>query len=126
MARLEDITRGTSVRAAEGLVTIVDVKWIGTVAVEATYKDAAGRLGNELIYRDRESTLEIAATGQPWSFDGDGPLFRLVSEARRIQLVHLFDRLLAVPTSLIEKERGKKRKRGKPCFSKKVLPPFRC
>ncbi len=98
MARLEDITRGASVKGIlpEGLVTIVDVKWIGTVAVEATYKDAAGRLGNELVYRDHETTLDIAAASQPWSFDGDGPLFRLVSEARRNQLAHLFDPLLAV------------------------------
>ena len=104
MAQLEDITRGTSVQGIlpEGLVTIVDVKWIGTVAIEATYKDSTGRLGNELIYRDREPTLEIAVVGQPWSFDADGATFRLVSEARRIQLAHLFDPLLAVHTSLVE------------------------
>ena len=86
----------------DGLVTIVDMKWIGTVAIEATYKDAAGRLGSELLYREREATLEIAAEGRPWSFDGDGELFRLVSEARRIQLAYLFDPLLAVHTSLVE------------------------
>ena len=55
--------------------------WHGSNVVELTYKDAAGRLGNELLYRDREPTLEIASTGRPWSFDGDGSLFRLVSEA---------------------------------------------
>jgi hypothetical protein len=27
--------------------------------------------------------------GRPWSFDGDGHLFRLVSEAHRIRLAHL-------------------------------------
>ncbi len=31
----------------------------------------AGRLGNELLYRDREPALEIAEAGRPWSFDGD-------------------------------------------------------
>ena len=46
----------------EGLVTIIDVKWIGTVAIEVTHKDSAGRLGSELLYRDREPTLEIAVT----------------------------------------------------------------
>ncbi|MGB9623959.1 MAG: helicase-related protein [Phycisphaerae bacterium] len=104
MARLEDLTRGASVRGIlpDGLVTVVDVKWIGTVAVELTYKDAAGRLGNELLYRDREPTLEVAAVGRPWSFDGDGGLFRLVSEAYRISLAYLFDPLLAVHTSLVE------------------------
>jgi hypothetical protein len=65
MARLEDLTRGAAVKGVlpDGLVSVVDVKWIGTVAVELTYKDAAGRLGSELIYRDREPTLEVAAKG---------------------------------------------------------------
>src|SRR5690606_22208584 len=83
-------------------VTVLDVKWVGTVAVEVTYKDSSGRLGNELIYRDREPTLEVVEAGRPWSFDGDGSLFRLVSEANRIRLAYLFDPLLAVHTSLVE------------------------
>jgi len=59
MATLEQITRGSVVKGIlpEGLVTISDVRWIGTVAIEVTYKDTAGKLGNELLYRDREPTL---------------------------------------------------------------------
>src|SRR5438552_10802389 len=104
MAQLENLTRGASVKGIlpDGLVTVIDVKWIGTVAVELTYKDSAGNLGNELLYRDREPTLEIAVEGRPWSFDGDGAMFRLVSEAHRISLAYLFDPLLAVHTSLVE------------------------
>ncbi len=104
MATLEEITRGAAVKGIlpDGLVSIIDVRWIGTVAIEATYKDSAGRLGNELIYRDREPTLEVAQTGSPWSFDGDGALFRLLSEANRIRLAYLFDPLLAVHTSLVD------------------------
>ena len=104
MAQLEELTRGAAVKGIlpESLVTVVDVKWIGTVAVEVTYKDSAGRLANELLYRDREPTLEIAAVGRPWSFDGDGGLFRLLSEANRIRLAYLFDPLLAVHTSLVD------------------------
>ncbi|MCZ7659364.1 MAG: DEAD/DEAH box helicase [Xanthobacteraceae bacterium] len=104
MATLEAITRGAAVRGIlpDSLVTISDVRWIGTVAIEVTYKDAAGRLGNELLYRDREPTLEVVETGRPWSFDGDGGLFRLLSEANRIRLAYLFDPLLAVHTSLVE------------------------
>ena len=66
MAQLEDITRGASVRGIlpDGLVSIVDVKWIGTVAIEVTYKDAAGKLGSELLYRDREPTLELGTVGK--------------------------------------------------------------
>src|SRR6184192_1609165 len=104
MARLEDLTRGAAVKGIlpDGLVTVVDLRWYGSNVAELTYKDASGRLGNELIYRDREPTLEVASTGRPWSFDGDGALFRLASEAHRIRLAYLFDPLLAVHTSLVE------------------------
>src|ERR1700693_1132390 len=104
MAVLEEIARGSAVRGIlpDGIVTISDVRWIGTVAIEVTYKDSAGRLGNELLYRDREPTLEVAEAGRPWSFDGDGALFRLLSEANRIRLAYLFDPLLAVHTSLVD------------------------
>lgn len=55
MAQPELITRGASVKGIlpDGLATVVEVKWIGTVAIEVTYKDAAGRLGSELLYRGR-------------------------------------------------------------------------
>ena len=104
MARLEDLTRGATVEGVlpEGVVTVIDAKWHGSSVVELTYKDAGGRLGNELLYRDREPGLEVVQAGRPWSFDGDGELLRLVSEAKRIDLAHLFDPLLAVHTSLIE------------------------
>ena len=104
MATLEELTRGASVKGVlpNGLVTVVDVKWVGTLAVEMTYKDAEGRLGHELLYRDQEPVLEVEEAGSPWSFDGDGGLFRLVSEAHRIRLAYLFDPLLAVHSSLVE------------------------
>ena len=46
--------------------------------------------------------LKVVEQGRPWSFDGDGALFRLVSEAQRIRLAHLFDPVLAVHTSVVE------------------------
>jgi SNF2 family DNA or RNA helicase len=103
MARLEELTQGTCVKGilADGPVTVVAARWIGDSVVELTYKDSAGRLNSELLYRDREPTLEVAAAGRPWSFDGDGAMLRLVSEAHRISLAHLFDPLLAVHTSLV-------------------------
>ncbi|MBZ0154913.1 MAG: DUF3883 domain-containing protein [Alphaproteobacteria bacterium] len=104
MARLEELTRGASVKGIlpDSFVTVVDVKWHGSAVVELTYKDASSRLGQELLYRDREPTIEIVSVGMPWSFDGDGGLLRLVSEAYRIRLAYLFDPLLAVHTSLVE------------------------
>src|SRR3989454_152864 len=104
MAQLEQLTRGATVKGIlpDSLVTVVDVQWHGDVAITLTYRDAAGHLGNEILYRDREPGLEIATVGLPWSFDGDGTLLRLVSEAYRIHLAYLFDPLLAVHTSLVE------------------------
>jgi SNF2 family DNA or RNA helicase len=104
MTKLEDLKRGATVKGIvpDCLVSVVDVKWYGSAAVELTYKDAAGKPSVILLYRDREPTLEIAETGRPWSFDGDAKMFRLVSEAQRINLAHLFDPLLAIHTSMVD------------------------
>src|SRR5215469_18162915 len=104
MARLEELKRGASVKGIlpDASITVVDVKWHGSNVAELTYKDAAGRLGNELLYRDRETTLEVVSPGRPWSFDSDGALLRLVSEAYRIRLAYLFDPVLAVHTSILD------------------------
>ncbi len=104
MAQLEDLTRGTTVRGIlpNHNVTVIDAKWHGSDVVELTYKDVNGQPHTEILFRDREPTLEIVTEGRPWSFDGDGALLRLVSEAHRIRLAHLFDPLLAVHTSLVE------------------------
>ncbi|MDD3925574.1 MAG: helicase-related protein, partial [bacterium] len=59
-------------------------------------------VANELLYRHDEPRIDVVEQGRPWSFDGDGSLFRLVSEAHRIRLAHLFDPLLAVHTSVVE------------------------
>ena len=104
MSRLEDLQPNAAVRGIlpDGLVTVVSVQWFGSEALELTYKDAAGRVANVLLYRHDEARIEVVEQGRPWSFDGDGSLFRLVSEAHRIRLPHLFDPVLAVHTSLVE------------------------
>jgi SNF2 family DNA or RNA helicase len=101
---LEDLTKGTTVKGVlpNQVVTVVDVKWFGSDVVELIYREANGCLNNELLYRDREATLEIIAKDYPWNFNADGELLRLVSEAHRIHLAHLFDPMLAVHTSLVE------------------------
>ena len=73
--------------------------WRGSIA---SYRTPDGEVSDELHYRRDEERLEVVGEGRPWSFDGDGTLFRLVSKAQRIRLAHLFDPLLAVHTSLIE------------------------
>src|SRR5688572_17413657 len=102
--KLEDIQTQAVVRGIlpDQLVTAVSVQWFGSEALELTYKTAAGKVANELLYRHDEPRLEVVEQGRPWSFDGDGALFRLVSEAHRIRLAHLFDPVLAVHTSLVD------------------------
>jgi SNF2 family DNA or RNA helicase len=102
--KLEELKPNTAVRGVipECAVTVVSVQWFGSEALELTYKTPEGKVANELVYRDDQHRLEIVEAGRPWSFDGDGHLFRLVSEAQRIRLAHLFDPVLAVHTSNVE------------------------
>src|SRR5579863_7104625 len=104
MTRLEELTPSAAVSGIlpDSLVTVVSVQWFGSEALELTFKSASGRVANELLYRHDEARLFVVEQGRPWSFDGDGQLFRLVSEAHRIRLAHLFDPVLAVHTSLVE------------------------
>ncbi len=104
MARLEDITVGSSVIGIDGetSVEIVAVKWHGTAALEVTFKNAAGKVGNQILYRNSEPTLAVKSDALPWSFTADSDQVRLASEAYRIHLAHLFDPYLAVHTSSVE------------------------
>lgn len=104
MLKLEQLQPNAAVRGIlpDALVTVVNVQWFGSEALELTYKTADGKVANQLLYRDSEPTLDIVEQGRPWSFDGDGAMFRLVSEAQRIRLAHLFDPVLAVHTSVVD------------------------
>ncbi|MEW6573756.1 MAG: hypothetical protein AB1374_09010 [Bacillota bacterium] len=67
MARLEDLTRGAMVKGIlpDGPVTVVDVRWLGSVAVELTYKDAAGRVNKNACFERavcRQAPCEICVT----------------------------------------------------------------
>ncbi|MGI8477774.1 MAG: helicase-related protein [Thermomicrobiales bacterium] len=104
MARLEDLNAGALVAGiAPGQpVTVVDVTWIGSDAVDVTFKDRQGKADTALLFRDNEATLTIEEGGRVWSFDASGKMLRLVSEAKRIGLAYLFDPLLAVHSSDVD------------------------
>jgi superfamily II DNA or RNA helicase len=70
--------------------------------VVLTFRTDAGRVDEQVVYRTQEADLILDGERRAWSFDGDGALFRLVAEARRIRLAYLFDPRLAVHLSLIE------------------------
>ena len=102
--RLEDLQPDAVVRGIlpDAGVTVVSVEWHGSDALTLVYRGPNGKVADEILYRHDEPRLAAVETGRPWSFDGDGALFRLVSEAHRIRLAHLFDPVLAVHTSMVE------------------------
>src|SRR5208337_4466168 len=104
MIKLEELQPGAAIRGIipDAIVVVVSVQWFGSEALELTYKTPTGRVANELLYRHDEPRIEVVEQGRPWSFDGDGALFRLVSEAQRIRLAYLFDPVLAVHTSIVD------------------------
>lgn len=102
--KLENLVPGAAIRGIlpDSVVTVVSVQWHGQDALTLTYRDANGHVAERILYRDEEPSLNLVEAGRPWSFDGDGSLFRLVAEAQRIRLAHLFDPVLAVHTSLVD------------------------
>jgi len=81
---------------------VVTVEWFGDQAVKVIYEDPNGGVRDRLVYRDEEPLLKIVTAGRHWSFDADGSLLRLVTEANRIKLAYHFDPFLAIHTSLVQ------------------------
>jgi len=104
MMRLEDLKPDVRLNGvvSKGSVKVVRVDPFGEDAVRLYYKDADGKINERLLFRSDASKLELLEEGRPWSFDGDGHLYRLAAEAYRIRLAHLFDPLMAIHTSNVE------------------------
>lgn len=105
MAKLEELSKGVKLKGIlpNTTVTVVDVSKCGNDAVTVVYRnDGNGRLEDQVIYRSDEQNLEIVDQKYSWRFNADGALFRLVSEALRIDFAHLFDPFLAIHTSKVE------------------------
>ncbi|GAA1142449.1 helicase-related protein [Ornithinicoccus hortensis] len=101
--QLEELKPGLRV---EGLIpseviTVIATQWHGTDALELTYKDSSGRLGQQVVFRKEEANLSVAQTGGR-AFDAEASDFKLVAEAQRITLAGLFDPMLAVATSDVQ------------------------
>jgi hypothetical protein len=61
MVKLEDLQPTGALRGIlpDSLVSIVNVKWFGSDALELTYKTPGGKVANELVYRHDEPRLEL-------------------------------------------------------------------
>ena len=86
----------------DALTELVNTKWHGSDVLGGRLQGQCRPCRYGIPFPGSESSLQILTAGRPWSFDGDGRPFRLVSEAHRIRLAHLFDPVLAVHTSLVE------------------------
>jgi hypothetical protein len=66
--QLEDLKSGARIAGIvpNTVVTVVDVQWIGSTAVELIYRDSNGRLGSQPLFRDREPSLELVEAGRSW------------------------------------------------------------
>ena len=82
------------------VITVVALKIHGRESATLTYRTADGGLGERLISAADRADLTLAPASR-WSFDADGELFRLASEARRMRHAHLADPFAAVDTSSI-------------------------
>lgn len=104
MTKLEEIKNGASVAGVvpNQSVEVVSVDWIGDQAVNLVYRIQGGSVSETTLYRDDEHRLSVEQRGRAWSFDADGSLLRLVTEANRIKLAHHFDPYLAIHTSLVD------------------------
>ena len=104
MAKLEDIKPGAK---AQGVIPsssaeIVSVEWIGEQAINVVFRGDNGNISETTLYRDDEYRLSVEEGGLNWSFEADGALLRLVTEANRIKLAHFFDPYLAIHTSMVD------------------------
>ena len=104
MTKLEDIRNGASIAGVVPNQTVeaVSVEWIGDQAINLVYRVPGGSVSETTLYRDDEHRLAVELRGRAWSFDADGSLLRLVTEANRIKLAHYFDPYLAIHTSLVD------------------------
>jgi hypothetical protein len=82
-------------------VTIIAVEPHGDGIVNVVYRGDDGQISDRLLTAEQAAGVSIAS-GRRWTFDADGASFKLASEARRIELAHLFDPFAAVGSSTIQ------------------------
>ena len=104
MLELDAITKNALISGIEPgqVVRIVSTEMVGNNALTIYYKNNDGSVHERMLFRTDEVNLSLAEAGRPWSFDAPGADFKLVAEAYRINLAHLFDPMMAVHTSNVE------------------------
>ena len=101
MLKLEDIKVDAQVLGIQGndIVRVIQTVPVGDDALTVYYKDSAGSVSEQMLFRSDEARLSLADAGRPWAFDAPGAEFKLGLEAYRISQAALFDPMMAVHTS---------------------------
>src|SRR3546814_12568528 len=99
------------------VITVIAAQWHGTDALELTYKNTAGALGQQVVFRKDQDKLAIAQSGSR-AFDANASDFKLVAEAQRLNLAGLFDPMPAVPPHYVHPPPHQT-----PTVSGETLPP---
>ena len=83
--KLDDIRVGSALQGviAGHTITVDAINWHGTQCLTLTFRDETGGPDSRLCYEDEAADFDEVSAGRRWSFDGDGYLLRLVSEARQ-------------------------------------------
>lgn len=103
MTELNDLKTGSRVRGlvAAADVTVIAVEPHGDGIVNVVYRGDDGQISDRLLTAEQAAGISVTS-GRRWMFDADGAAFKLASEARRIELAHLFDPFAAVGSSTIQ------------------------
>jgi hypothetical protein len=101
--QLGELRSGLRLRGlvAAGIVTVIAVEPHGPEIANVVYRTDDGQIADRLVSAADLFNVEHDS-GARWTFDAPGAPFKLASEARRIQLAHLFDPFSAVSTAAIQ------------------------
>jgi superfamily II DNA or RNA helicase len=99
----QDLRPGLRLRGlvAASDVTVVAVDHVGPEIANVVVRDDKGQIVERLVTTADLTQVTLAPSSR-WTFDAPGDKFKLASEARRIQLAHLFDPYSAVAAATID------------------------
>ncbi len=103
MLELHELKAGLRVRGlvAAGDVTVIAVEPHGEAIVNVVFRGDDGTINDRLLTSEDAEQI-VVVSGHRWTFDADGAAFKLASEARRIQLAHLFDPFAGIASATIQ------------------------
>ena len=102
--QLDSLTPGMALAGVEPalVVSLVAITPLSPGTATLIYRLPDGRLRDRLVTEPDAAAFSIATVERPWAFSGDGEVFRLAVEAKRIDFAFLFDPMMAVHTANVQ------------------------